>query len=156
MNYQRTEKTRFTTEVSENTNKRFVTEGSNQFSEFLPDIHKKPNLSTKYGNLIPTNEIDSKYRSLKEALNSKLVFSGNLRKNINSTPSRNSIVPISLSRTMKVDRDDENRIPSPIRNRLSRPNTSQVKNITLVKSSDRIKLNKTYNETIIKFEKEPE
>jgi len=93
--------------------------------------------------------------SLKETLNSKLVFSGNIRKNINSTPSRNSIVPISLSRTMKTDHDDENRIPSPIRNKLSRPNTSQHRVITTIKSSDR-NLNKTYQHNIINFEKEPE
>lgn len=79
-----------------------------------------------------------------------------MRKHISNTPSRNSVVPIALSRTAKVDRGDENRIPSPIRNRLSRPTTSTHKVIQTIKSSDRMKVNKTLPDQLLRLEKEPE
>jgi len=78
-----------------------------------------------------------------------------LRKHISNTPSRNSVVPVALSRTIKADRGDENRIPSPIRNRLHRPTTSTHKVIQTIKANDRLKVNKTLPD-LLRLEKEPE
>lgn len=65
------------------------------------------------------------------------------------------MVPVALSRTIKADRGDENRIPSPIRNRLHRPTTSTHKVIQTIKANDRLKVNKTLPD-LLRLEKEPE